>query len=426
MLRAGLALAALALGVAAAALPRGEGVEFTDAEVRRLVQHTGLGAPPPDPTNAWADDERAARLGQRLFFDARLSSNGRLSCASCHDAALGLADGKPLAEGLGTTSRHAPSLWNTAFQRWYFWDGRVDTLWGQAVQPLENPLELGSSRTALARRVALDDALRGEYEAVFGALPDALDADSLPEQARPVPEDPRHDHARAWAALAPERRAAVEAVAVRALKAIAAYERRLVSARAPFDVFAEGLRDGDAAKVAALSASAQRGAKLFVGRGRCRTCHSGPNFSDGEFHDIGIAPLGGGRATDSGRFGGLERLLADPFNSASAHSDDPQGEKARALASLVVGPQSWGEYKTPSLRNVARTAPYMHQGQLATLEDVVHFYSTLEGMLPAGHHAESILLPLDLDEGERADLLAFLRSLTDEGLDPALLRPLDD
>lgn len=423
MARAAFALALLALGLAAASAPDGGGVAFSETEVRRLLQHTGLGAPPPDPTNAWADDARAARFGQRLFFDVRLSANGALSCASCHDPAQGFADGKPLAVGLGTAERHTPSLWNAAFQRWYFWDGRVDTLWGQAVQPLENPVELGSSRTALARLVALDATLRAEYEALFGALPTELEAGSLPEHARPVPEDAQHAHARAWAALAPERRAAVEHVAVRCFKALAAYQRRLVSARAPFDVFAEGLRDGDPAKLAALDDSAQRGAKLFVGSARCRTCHSGPNFSDGEFHDLGLAPPGGGRAQDSGRFGGLERLLADPFNSASAHSDARDGEKSRALGSLVVGPQSWGEFKTPSLRNVARTAPYSHAGRFATLEDVVHFYATLEGMLPAGHHAESILLPLDLQAGERADLLAFLRSLTDEAVDPALLGP---
>lgn len=420
---AAFALAALALGLAAARPPSAQEVEFSAAEVRRLLQHTGLGTPPPDPTNAWAADARAARVGQKLFFDARLSADGTLSCASCHDPAQGFADGKQVAQGLGTAERHTPSLWNVGFQRWYFWDGRADTLWGQAVQPLENPVEMGSSRTALARLIAGDAALRAQYEEVFGALPDELDAPSLPAHARPVPEDPAHAHARAWEALAPERRAAVEHVAVRCFKALAAYQRRLVSARAPFDVFAEGLRDGDAARQAALSQSAQRGAKLFVGRANCRTCHTGPNFSDGEFHDIGIAPLGGGRARDSGRFGGLQRLLADPFNSAGLHSDAREGEKARALESLVVGPQSWGEFKTPSLRNVARTAPYMHQGQFARLEDVVHFYSTLEGMLPAGHHAESILAPLDLSAQEREDLLEFLRSLTDEAVDPALLGP---
>lgn len=423
MRRAGFALAALALGLAAARSQSPQEVEFTPTEVRRLLQHTGLGEPPADPTNAWAAQERAARLGQRLFFDARLSANGQVSCASCHDPAQGFSDGKQLAEGLGKADRHSPSLWNVGFQRWYFWDGRADTLWGQAVQPLENPVEMGSSRTALARLIASDDALRGGYEEVFGALPAELDPSTLPEHARPVADDPAHEHARAWEALAPERRAAVERVAVHAFKALAAYQRRLVSARSPFDVFAEGLRDGDASKRAALSPSAQRGARLFVGRANCRTCHTGPNFSDGEFHDIGVAPLGGGRARDRGRFGGLERLLADPFNSAGPHSDARDGEKARALSSLVVGPQSWGEFKTPSLRNVARTAPYMHQGQFARLEDVVHFYSTLEGMLPAGHHAESILMPLDLSAEERLDLLEFLRGLSDEAVDPSLLGP---
>ena len=395
--------------------------EFSAGEVRRLLQHTGLGAPPPDATNAWADHAGAAQFGQRLFFDARLSAGGEQSCATCHDPAQGFGDGKPLSEGLGTATRNAPTLWNAAFQRWYFWDGRIDTLWGQAMQPLENPVEMGSSRTALARLIATDELLRAQYEQVFGALPEALEAASLPAQARPVPEEAGHAHARAWDELAPARQAAVEAVAVHALKAIAAYERRLVSARAPFDVFAEGLREDDADKRAALSPAAQRGAKLFVGRAGCRVCHSGANFSDGEFHDIGMAPADGGRAKDPARYAGLERLLADPFNSSGAHSDAPAGEKATALASLVLGPQSWGEFKTPSLRNVARTAPYMHQGQKATLADVLHFYSTLEGMLPAGHHAESILVPLALDAGERADLLAFLDSLTDESVDPALL-----
>ena len=193
---------------------------------------------------------------------------------------------------------------------------------------------------------------------------------------------------------------------------------RLVSARAPFDVFAEGLREGDARKIAALSPSARRGAKLFVGAGRCRTCHSGPNFSDGEFHDIGIAPLGGGRATDDGRYGGLERLLADPFNSASAHSDDRGGEKARALASLLVGPQSWGEFKTPSLRNVANRAPYMHAGQFGSLEEVLQHYARSpkaaighsELAHPGGSHQDRQVIRLS--ESDIRDIAAFLRTLS--------------
>jgi cytochrome c peroxidase len=422
--RALLICGAGALVLVAAVPPQADdAVGFTEAEVRRLLQHSPLEGPPPDPTNRVADDPRAARLGQRLFFDPRLSANGEISCASCHEPAKGLADGKPLSEGLGTTTRSAPTLWNVAWQRWYFWDGRVDTLWGQAMQPLESPDEMGSSRTALARLVASDPALRAEHEATFGPLPVGLDAATLPEHARPVPDDPGHAHARAWEALGADRREAVESVAVDALKAIAAYERLLVSRRAPFDVFVEGLREEDPGKVAALSRSAQRGARLFVGEAGCRSCHSGPTFSDGEFHDLMLPPLAGGRPDDPGRYAGLERLLREPFSSTSPHSDDPDGDKARALGRLSRGPQTYAELKTPTLRNVARTAPYMHQGQLATLDDVLRFYSTLEGQVPSGHHAETILVALALSETEMADLRAFLEALTDESLDPALLSP---
>jgi cytochrome c peroxidase len=418
-----IALLAVAFVFGGDALAQGDApLAFTETEVRRLLLHSPLEGPPPDPTNRVADDPRAARLGQRLFFDTRLSANGALSCATCHAPDKGFADGLALAEGLGIAKRHAPSLWNVAWQRWLFWDGRIDTLWGQAMQPLEDPLELGSSRTALARTIASDPALRGEHEALFGPLPAELDAATLPEHARPVANDSDHPHALAWAALDAQRQAAIESVAVDALKAIAAYERQLVSRRAPFDVFAEGLRENDPTKIAALPPAAQRGAKLFVGRADCRSCHSGPLFSDGEFHDLMLPPLGGGRPSDAGRYAGIERLLADPLRSAGPFSDAPDGERARTLARLARGPETYAQLRTPPLRNVARTAPYMHQGQLASLDAVLHFYSTLEGQVPTGHHEETILKALALTAAEQADLKAFLESLTDESLDPALLK----
>jgi cytochrome c peroxidase len=420
-----LALVAAGIGLVVTARAQAQGqVTYTESEIRRLLQHSPLDGPPVDPTNRVADDARAARLGQRLFFDRRLSGNGELSCATCHAPEKCFADGKQLAQGIGTAKRHAPSLYNVAWQRWFFWDGRIDTLWGQAMQPLEDPNELGSSRTALARTLANDTELRAEFEAIFGALSPQLDAATLPEQARPVAGDAEHPHARAWEALGAERRAAVEAVAVNALKSIAAYERRLVSRGAPFDVFVEGLRENDPNKLAALSPAAQRGARLFVGRADCRSCHSGSLFSDGEFHDLMLPPLGGGRPSDPGRYTGIERLLADPLRSAGPFSDAPDGERARTLERLARGPETYAQLRTPSLRNVARTAPYMHQGQFATLHDVLHFYSTLEGQVPTGHHEETILKPLQLTPEEQADLEAFLESLTDESLDPALLAPL--
>jgi cytochrome c peroxidase len=210
-------------------------------------------------------------------------------------------------------------------------------------------------------------------------------------------------------------------------KAIAAYERRLVGGTSAFDRFAEGLADGDAIKLAALSTSAQRGLKLFIGKAGCRLCHVGPLFSDGEFHDLGLAPLKGGKRKDPGRHAGVDLVLRDPFNGVSAYSDAAR-DADRSLAAdklefLAQGPELWGQFKTPTLRNVARTAPYMHQGQFASLADVLHFYSTLAGAAPAGHHQETTLVPLALEAQELGDLQAFLESLTDEALEATLTEP---
>lgn len=417
--------AALALALAAAAPPSpAQVIDFTERELQRIRQHSPLRALPADPTNAWADSPAAALFGQRLFFDTGLSRDGEQSCATCHVPEQDFTDGLVVAEGLAEGPRHTPALWNVAYQRWYFWDGRADTLWAQALQPIENPIELGGSRTAVARRIASDPTLRREYTAVFGPLPDEV-LTALPAHALPAPEpgaEERTEH-RAWAALEPERQAAVDRIFVHVGKAIAAYERRLTTRSSAFDDFVAGLSDGDPAKLARLSPAAQRGLRLFVGRGDCRTCHSGPLFSDGEFHDLGLPTPDGRPSDDGGRLDGLRRLLADPFNSAGPHSDAPDGARAARLGRLALRGDLWGQFKTPSLRNVARTPPYMHAGQFATLDDVVDFYDTLARQRDLGHHREQVLVPLRLTAEERADLLAFLHSLSDDPVDPALLSP---
>ena len=171
----------------------------------------------------------------------------------------------------------------------------------------------------------------------------------------------------------------------------------------------------------ALSESAQRGFALFVGKGRCHICHDGPNFSDSEFH-ANRAPTGEG--TDPGRPLGIRALERDPFNSRSVYADDG-GEVGRLKLAIPYEHKDLpGKFKTPTLRNVARTAPYMHEGQIATLEDVVAFYSTLEGAAPLTRFSERILAePLNLTDQEQADLVAFLESLTDEGLPAELFGP---
>lgn len=368
-------------------------IDFTEVETRRLLQHSPLPPLPPDPTNRFADDPAAARLGQFLFFDARLSGDGSLSCATCHDPAKGFADAlplpRPIPSGAPRGERHTLSILDAAFARWLFWDGRADSLWAQAVQPIERPLEMGGSRERTARLVAGDPDLSRAYAAVFGESPD--------------PSDP-------------------DLVTVRVAKAIAAYERRLVSGKAPFDAFAEGLRAGDPARLAAISPAARRGAKLFVGKADCRSCHSGPHFTDGEFHDTGVSPRDGGPPTDPGRHAGAGLVLADPLNARGPFSDDPQGERARRLAFLARSPATWGQFKTPSLRAAALTAPYMHQGQFATLRDVVTFYSTREGALPPGHHGERLLRPLGLTPDEIAGLVAFVESLAPGPLESGLMK----
>lgn len=435
--RACAALLALAVGAplhAQTTRPDPAAPDFTRDELRRILRHSPLPPPPPDPTNRFADDLRAARLGQFLFFDSQLSRNGRISCASCHEPARSFTDGRALGRGLADLARHTPSLWNVAYQRWLFWDGRSDSLWAQAVHPIEHPDEMGATRTAVARRVFRDPPLRAAYENLFGPMPDLDDPRRFPPDAGHASRPAAGSDA-AWLSMRDPDRAAVNRVIANLGKALAAYQRRLLSRRSPFDLFVEGLRENNPEKHAALSPAAQRGLRLFVGRGQCRTCHSGPNFSDGEFHDIGIPnpPAAAGDSPDAaptprdpGRYEGARQLLADPFNAAGEFSDDRGGQAADRIHGLVLRSDTWGQLRTPSLRNVARTPPYMHRGQFATLRDVLRFYSTLEGQVsPPAHHAhETLLQPAALSDADTDDLLAFLESLTDECIDPSLKQPL--
>jgi cytochrome c peroxidase len=378
-------------------------------ERSRIARMSPLGNPPADPTNAVADDPRAAQLGRRLFFDGRLAGDGMTSCAHCHDPDQAFSDGRTLAEGVGTANRNAPGLMNIAWQRWLFWDGRADTLWAQALQPVENPVEMGGDRVAVARLMARDATLRTEYEALFGALPSM---DSWPDHARPSAID--DEWAQAWQAMPAPDRDSANRVFANTGKALAAFERRLVGGESAFDQFARGLAADDPTAMAALNPLAQRGLKLFLGKAGCRDCHNGPALSDGEFHDLQLRPLSGGDRTDPARLAAIARVLEDPFNAQGAYSDAREGQAIEHLRFLRKNPELWGAFRTPSLRNVARTPPYMEQGQLADLDAVLRFYSTREGAAPAGHHQETVLQPLNLSAMEIAELKAFLLSLDEQ------------
>lgn len=396
---------------------------LNERELRALLTHSPLTLLAPDPTNRVADDARAARLGQQLFFDQRLSADGTVSCATCHQPELAFTDGLSRSKGLAEVTRNAPTLIDVARQRWFFWDGRADTLWSQALEPLEHPSEQGIDRLSAVRVVAGDSQLRNSYEEIFGSLPDLTDVSRFPAgRARPAADD-ADEAARTWRAMSEEARDEVNLALSNLGKAIAAYERLLLSGEAPFDRFVAHLRSGDASGGGAISESAIRGAQIFVGKGGCRQCHLGPSFSDGEFHSTGVPPLGGGTPHDAGRYEGLRKLAAREFPADGAFSDDRKGEAAQRRHDLIVNSESWGLFKTPSLRQLIYTAPFMHEGQYATLDAVVEHYSTLSDVVMPGHHQEQILRPLNLTDAEKLDLVEFLRSLSSPLPDPALLAP---
>jgi cytochrome c peroxidase len=397
--------------------PAANSVSFTETELRRISQYSPMPPAPEDATNHVSSNAAAAHLGQFLFFDVRLSSNGQLSCATCHVPDKHFTDGRQLAEGASRGTRHTLGLWNVAHNRWFFLDGRADSLWSQAMQPLESEAELDGDRMHVVHLIAGDAELRRAYEHIFGPLPDVSDAKRFPPHARPLPMNAAHPHHGAWEAMGDEDRRAVTRVFVNVAKCMAAYEQRIVSNNSPFDQFVEGLRTNDLEKQSAISDAAKRGLKLFVGEANCRLCHNGPNFSDGEFHNIGVPPLEGRTPRDAGRLDGLTQLLGSPFRASGEFSDDRTGTRAERLSFMRHDPASWGQFKTPSLRNVALTPPYMHQGQFATLRDVLMYYATLEGST-AMHHQEPFLAALELHQIE--DVEAFLRTLSDDSLDDAL------
>jgi len=366
------AIAALCANVAQAAL-----LDFSPAERQRILQH-GPWPPPParDPGNPVAGQPAAIELGRRLFFDARLSPDGALACAGCHVPSLAFADGRPRSTGREVLARNAPSLWNAVHQRWYGWDGATDSLWSQAIGPLTHPQEMAGGGAHLRRLAQGDPALACRYRSVFGNE-----------------------------ALRDDERALVQTA-----QALGAWVGTLVSGRSAFDSFREALARGDGRAAAAYPLEAQRGLRLFVGRARCATCHTGPMFSNGEFADIGVPFFVRPGVVDPGRHGGITALQASRFNLLGPYSS-ARADAATKTRHVELQHRNFGEFKVPSLRNVGLTAPYMHDGQLATLADVVRHYDQIN--LDRLHaDGERILEPLGLSEGERSDLGAFLQSLT--------------
>lgn len=272
-------------------------------------------------------------LGKRLFFDKRLSKDETVSCASCHNPAHGFSNGKRVGEGVLSQkgNRNVPSIINRLFGETQFWDGRSETLESQALLPLLNPKEMAISEKLLIEKLKADAVYQKLFQNAFDSGP-TLDGVS---------------------------------------KAIASFERTLLSGSTPFDRYEWG------GEKEALSESAIRGLALFRGKARCSTCHIGPNFTDEKFHNLGAG--------------------------------EEDGQKDPGRAQVTKDTTDFGKFKTPTLRNITLTAPYMHDGSLETLEAVIEFYD--QGGIPNPNLDEEIK-PLELTHEEKADLLALLKSLT--------------
>ena len=361
------------------AAERGAAPDFSPAELERIL---ALGPWPPaaqkDPGNRVSGRTHAIELGRRLFRDPRMSPVGYIACVTCHQPDRAFTDIKARAHGLADLPRNTPSLANLGRQQWYGWTGSSDSLWMASIKPMLDPREFDGSTASVTRLFHRDPELAACYRRVFGESP-------FREPHRTV---------------------------VNVGKALAAFVETLVTARTPFDEYRDALSRNDAAKAAAYPITARRGLKLFVGRAQCVACHKGPNFSDGAFHadtrpsgasSADVAGSGGAAARDLGRFDGARELKASAFNLLGPYNDDSSRANAIATSRLLAIDPMRGQYRTPSLRNVAVTAPYMHDGHFDHLQDAVRHAP------PRGPDGA----PMTLTVQEAGDLAAFLATLTD-------------
>jgi cytochrome c peroxidase len=377
------ALLGSALALVALPSPTAAQTALDPVERAKVLAHGPW--PPPwsgDPSNRASTRRGAIAFGERLFFDTRLSKNGLVSCAACHQPKKAWTDGHERGIGLGVADRNTPTIANVRYAHWFGWDGANDNLWAQSIRPLLEPREMGMTPAAVANVVRGTSMFACHYRKAFGRVPPADDA----------------------------------AVLVDVGKALAAFQETIVTARTPFDDFRDALARNDTAATSRYPPAALRGLKLFVGRGQCNACHAGPAFTNGEFGDIGVGFFVAQGKVDAGRHEGIRKLRANPYNLLGKWTDDASGRTATGTRHVTLEHRNFGEFKVPGLRSVADTAPYMHNGSAKTLRDAVRHYSEVD---PDRLHAdgEPLIRALKLTDAEIDDLVAFLVTLSAPGQD---------
>lgn len=362
-----------------------------------------------DLSNAVVDNPIAIALGHKIFFDARFSANGEISCASCHQPEHFFSDNLDTGKGLKKVTRNTPTIVGASRNIWFFHDGRNDSLWSQAMGPLENPLEHGGNRNQFAHIISSDPILSEEYSLLFGSIPNISNTKRFPKNAGPIKKEPL---LKAWQTMNKNDKKIISDIFVNIGKAIAAYETQLQPAPSRFDNYVKALLENNTVeKHKQLSNTEVKGLELFIGKGKCTTCHSGSMFTDKGFHNISVQPRIPGKF-DWGRYSGAKLVLENPYNCQSEYNDAPSekgGRQCDELKYMVMDRhETFGAMKTPSLRNVSRTAPYMHAGQYKSLKDVIKHYNDPPALT---NRQSALFLDIDLNENEIEQLEAFLRAL---------------
>ena len=381
----------------------------TDIGVLASLRLSQLPPAPQDPSNAVENSPAAIDLGKRLFNDVRFSSNQAVSCASCHDTGKQFQDGLPLGRGVGIGSRRSMPIAGAAHSPWLFWDGRKDSLWAQALGPLEDAVEHGGNRTRYANLIQAH--YRADYEAIFRSMPDLT---HLPSDAGPGGTSTEKLARNAMDTKAKE---GVSRVFANIGKAIAAYEKTLVHRESRFDRYVEGTVGGDPSAQQILSPQEVNGLRIFIGKGQCVSCHNGPLFTDQHFHNTGV-PQRDPAKLDYGRAAAIAKLQKDEFNCLGPFSDAKPAQCQELRFMVTDDAALRGAFKTPSLRDVSLRPPYMHAGQLGSIEEVIAHYmkapTSVVGHTELGHGdiGHSKRQPLRLSEQDVHDLASFLGTLS--------------
>ena len=365
----------------------------------RTFDVTLLGLP-EDPSNRFLGNPAAIRLGELLFEDKGLSASNEISCATCHQRERFFTDGEKTSIGSKRLNRNSPSLVGTAYWDWYYWDGRRDSLWAQALTPLETTGEMDNTRTGVVAHVTREVNLRRQLEEMLGHEVEPLDA-GVPETAGPFGNAVAKDE---WHRLPPETQDQINDQFATIGKALAAYQATLTFEPNAIDRM---IASND---VSTLSSAEVAGLQLFLdaGKTQCLRCHNGPLYSNGGFHNVGTG-IGSNGQQDFGRMLGLQAVWYDPFRCDGNFSDaDPDDCRHLQFAPRTQMPTTMtGAFKVPTLRNVVATAPYFHDGRFETLEEVMAFYLDPPEQTETDHE----LPPLDLTEEEVAQIVAFLKIL---------------